>query len=133
MMKKWLFLFVTLTATLISCTPKPGELKQVQQQQAGDYKVAILSETGSIQQGKTPFTLEFRKAADDQLVDVGTVSLSPVMEMAGMAPMMATSQVTSSGTPGRYTAVGNLTMSGHWKINVNFGNGQSVRFNVSAE
>ena len=117
----------------MSCTRSAGELKLVQQQQAGGYKVSILSESGSISQGKTPFTLEFRNAADDQLVDVGAVRLSAAMEMAGMGPMMTTSQVTSSGTPGRYTAVGNLTMSGHWKFTITFANGQSARFNVSAE
>ena len=118
---------------LLSCTKGNTELKLVQQQQAGDYKISILSETGTIQQGSKPFTLEFRKAADDQLVDVGTVVVAPVMEMAGMAPMMATSQVTPSDTPGRYTAVCNLTMSGHWKVSITFGSGQNTRFNLSAE
>ena len=118
---------------LLSCTKGNTELKLVQQQQAGDYKIAILSETGTIQQGNKPFTLEFRKTSDDQLVDVGTVVVAPVMEMAGMAPMMATAQVTPSDTPGRYTAIGNLTMSGHWKFSVTFGNGQTARFNLSAE
>jgi len=132
-MKTKIILVAILAISLISCTQTNKELKLVQQQQSGNYKISILSETGSIPLGKTPFTLEFRNAADNQLVDVGTVSLSPVMEMAGMGPMMATSQIISSGTPGRYTAVGNLTMSGHWKCNVTFGNGQNVRFNVSAE
>ena len=118
---------------LLSCTRGNTELKLVQQQQAGDFKISILSETGTIQQGNKPFTLEFRKAADDQLVDVGTVVVAPVMEMAGMAPMMATAQVTPSDTPGRYTAVGNLAMSGHWKVSITFGSGQTARFNLSAE
>jgi len=122
-----------LALMLLSCSPRSQELKLVQQQQSGEYKIAILSETGTIQQGKKPFTLEFRRATDDQLVDVGTVDVAPVMEMAGMGPMMATTRVTPSGTPGRYTAIGNLTMSGHWKVNVTFGNGQSARFNLSAE
>jgi hypothetical protein len=55
------------------------------------------------------------------------------MEMAGMGPMMAATEVTPSNTVGRYTAIGNLTMSGHWKVNVTFGKGQSARFNLSAE
>jgi hypothetical protein len=61
------------------------------------------------------------------------VNLAPVMEMAGMGPMMATSAVAPTSTPGRYTAIGNLTMSGHWKFNITFGDGQNVRFNISAE
>jgi YtkA-like protein len=128
-----LHLAAILTVVLFSCSKANTELKLVQQQQSGDYKIAILSETGTIQQGNKPFTLEFRKAADDQLVDVGTVVVAPVMEMAGMAPMMAPAQVTPSGTPGKYTTVGNLTMSGHWKVNITFANGQNARFNLSAE
>jgi len=128
-----LLLTVILVVTLLSCSRGSTELKLVQQQRTGDYKIAILSETGTIQQGKKPFILEFRRATDDQLVDVGTVNVAPVMVMAGMGPMMATTEVTPSDTPGRYTAIGNLTMSGHWKVNVTFGNGQNVQFNLSAE
>jgi len=128
-----LLLLPFFALTLFSCSKESTELKLVQQQQSGDYKIAILSETGTIQQGNKPFTLEFRKVADGQLVDVGTVGLAPVMEMAGMAPMMASAQVSPSNTAGRYTAVGNLTMSGHWKLNVTFANGQNARFNLSAE
>jgi hypothetical protein len=132
-MKLKLLLIAILAVTLLSCSRGSKELKLVQQQQAGNYKIAILSETGTIQQGKKPFILEFRRATDDQLIDVGNVNVAPVMEMAGMGPMMATTQVTPSDTPGRYTAIGNLTMSGHWKVNITFGNGQSARFNLSAE
>jgi hypothetical protein len=126
-------LIAILVSTLLSCSRGSNELKLVQQQQAGDYKIAILSETGTIQQGKKPFTLEFRRATDNQLVDVGAVNVAPVMEMAGMGPMMATTEVTPSDIPGRYTAIGNLTMSGHWKVDITFGNGQRARFNLSAE
>ena len=132
-MKMKLFLIAILALTLLSCARGSSELKLVQQQKSGDYKIAILSETGTIQQGKKPFTLEFRRATDDQLVDVGAVNVAPVMEMAGMSPMMAATQVTPSDTPGRYTAIGNLTMSGHWKVDITFGKGQIARFNLSAE
>jgi hypothetical protein len=128
-----LLLTTILVMTLLSCSRGSKELKLVQQQKSGDYKIAILSETGTIQQGKKPFTLEFRRTTDDQLVDVGAVNVAPVMEMAGMGPMMASTQVTPSEIPGRYTAIGNLTMSGHWKVDITFGKGQTARFNLSAE
>src|SRR3954470_23309856 len=117
-MKMKLLLVAILTLTSLSCSRGSNELKLVQQQQEGDDKIAILSETGTIQQGKKTFTLEFRRAADNQLVDVGSVNVAPVMEMAGMGPMMATTEVMPSDTPGRYTAIGNLTMSGHWKVDI---------------
>jgi hypothetical protein len=132
-MRTKLLLTAILALTMLSCSRGSQELKLIQQQQSGDYKIAILSETGTIQQGKKPFTLEFRRAADGQLVDVGPVDVAPVMVMAGMSPMMATAQVTPSDAPGRYTAIGNMTMTGHWKLNITFGKGQSAQFNLSAE
>ena len=128
-----IFGLVLSVAILLSGCKKNGELKTVHTQKAGDYIVAILSESGTMKNGANDFTLEFRKAADNQLVDVGPVEVAPVMEMAGMAPMMATSTVTAGETPGRYHATGTLTMSGLWKFNVKFDGGQSVRINVNAE
>lgn len=111
----------------------PADLKPVQQQKVGDYTVAILSETGTMKHGATTYTLEFRKTADNQLVDVGRVEVAPVMEMAGMGPMMGAADVTPTSTPGRYEVKGNLTMAGLWKLKVNFGADQSVRFSLNAE
>lgn len=111
----------------------PADLKPVQQQHVGEYTVAILTETGALKQGSSTFVLEFRKTADNQLADVGTVEVSPVMEMAGMSPMMGGAEVTSTGTPGRYEVKDNLGMAGLWKVNVKFGTDQKVRFSLSAE
>ena len=117
---------------LTACGPK-ADLKPVQQQKSGEYTVTILNETGSLKQGQNNFTVEFRKTADNQLVDVGTVDVAPVMEMPPMSPMMGSTQVTPSGTAGKYNVTGNFSMAGLWKCKVTFGNGQSVRFNLSAE
>ena len=111
----------------------PEDLKPIQQQKVGDYNISLLSETGTMKQGATTYTLEFRKAAGNQLADVGKVDVSPVMEMAGMAPMMGGADVTPTGTPGRYTVKGNLTMAGLWKLNLRFGENQTARFSLSAE
>jgi hypothetical protein len=110
-----------------------ADLKPIRQQKAGDYTVSILSETGTMKQGATTYTLEFRKTADNQLADVGNVAVSPVMEMAGMSPMIGGAEVTPTDTPGRYTVKGNLTMAGLWKLNIKFGADQNVRFSLSAE
>ena len=111
----------------------PAELKPIQQEKVGDYTVSLLSETGTMKQGSTTYTLEFRKTADNQLADVGKVEVSPVMEMSGMAPMMGGADVTPTGTPGRYEVKGNLAMAGLWKVNVKFGENQNVRFSLNAE
>ena len=126
--------WITLSIGLLLCAcGGGGELKTVQQQQVGEYTVTVLSESGTLKNGANDFTLEFRKTADNQLVDVGTVDVAPLMEMAGMGPMMGSATVTPTDTPGRYHATGNLTMAGLWKFTVKFGDGQSVRINVNAE
>jgi len=132
-MKLRVLFFAATFLFLFGCKSDPSNLKQVQQQRTGDYTVTILTDSGTMKQGSSSFTLEFRKASDNQLTDVGKVDVSPVMEMSGMAPMMASAEAKPSGVTGRYTVSGNLTMAGMWKMNVKFGGGQSVRFSVNAE
>jgi hypothetical protein len=120
-----------LTLLIFACGKK--ELQTVQQQPVGEYTLTILSESGTMKNGPSEFFLEFRKTADNLLVDVGPVEVAPIMEMAGMAPMMATATVTPTETPGRYQAKSALTMAGLWKFNVKFGSGQSARININAE
>ena len=110
-----------------------SELKTVQQQPVGEYTLTILSESGTMKNGSSDFVLEFRKTSDNQLADVGDVDVSPIMEMAGMAPMMGNATVTRTDTPGRYHVKGTLTMAGLWKFNVKFGPGQTARININAE
>ena len=78
-----------------------SEFKTVQTQPAGEYTVTVLSPSGSIKNGANDFVLEFRKS-ENQLVDVGTVYVAPVMDMPGMSPMIGTATVTPTDTPGRY-------------------------------
>src|SRR5262245_10081697 len=104
---------------LFGCTGSDSaNYKVIQRQTAGDYTVSILSATGTMKNGASTYALEFRKTSDNQLVDVGRVDVSPVMEMAGMAPMMGTAEVSPTGTAGRYDVKGNLMMAGLWKVNV---------------
>jgi len=136
-MKNLITFYLGLIAVLGLMACKSGssdaDLKSVQQQKSGEYTVSILTNTGKMNQGSSTFFLEFRKTSGSQLSDVGKVEVSPVMEMSGMAPMIGEANVVSSGTPGRYEVKGSLGMSGLWKINVKFGDNQSVRFSLSAE
>jgi len=125
----WIVIIVSLLVG--GCAEKP--LKTVQTQQAGEYTVTVLSQSGSIKNGANDFVLEFRKTADNQLVDVGPVDVAPVMDMPGMSPMMGSAKVTPSDTPGRYRVTGSLSMAGLWKFSVKYGNGETVRINVNAE
>ena len=131
-MSKRFWISLCVVVLLCACGNK-RELKVVQSQQVGDYTVTVLSETGSIKNGASDFVLEFRKTADNQPVHVGSVEVTPVMEMAGMAPMMAKADTTPGDTIGRYIVKSNLSMAGLWKFNVKFADGHSVRINVNAE
>jgi YtkA-like len=124
---------VAIFLLLLGCKGSDGaDFKLIQSQTAGDYTVSVLSPTGTMKNGASTYAVEFRKTSDHQLVDVGKVDVSPVMEMAGMPPMMGTAEVSPAGTPGRYIVKGSLTMAGLWKTNVKFGD-QSVRFSLNAE
>lgn len=110
-----------------------GELKQLAQQRVGDYVVTLLSESGQLKQGPNKYVMEFHKAADNQLVDVGEVKLGSQMAMPGMAPMIGGASATPSGTPGRYNVESNFEMRGKWNFQATFGNNQRVMFPVNVQ
>lgn len=125
-----------LGLTLAACSKSNGsggELKQIAQQRVGDYVVTLLSDTGQLKQGKNTYALEFRKAADNQLVDVGEVKLSSRMPMPGMSDMTGGASATPSGTPGRYTVESDFEMRGKWNFGATFGNNQRVMFPVNVQ
>jgi hypothetical protein len=127
---------VILGLTLAACSKSSGsggELKQIAQQRAGDYVVTLLSDTGQLKQGKNKYALEFRKAADNQLVDVGEVKLSSRMPMPGMSDMTGGASATPSGTPGRYTVESDFEMRGKWNFGATFGNNQRVMFPINVQ
>ncbi len=127
---------VALALMLTACGGSGGgdtsNLKQIEQQRAGEYVVTLLSETGQLKQGPNKFVLEFRKAADNTLTDVGNVQLNSLMPMPGMSPMSGGASATPSGTPGRYQVESDFQMVGTWNFTVKFGNGQQARFALKA-
>jgi len=127
---------VSLALVLTACGGSGGDtsnLKQIEQQRAGEYLVTLLSETGQLKQGPNKFVLEFRKASDNQLTDVGNVQLNSLMPMPGMSPMSGGASATPSGTPGRYQIESDFQMMGTWNFTVKFGNGQQARFALKAQ
>ena len=125
-----------LGLTLAACSKSSSsgsELKQIAQQRVGDYVVSLLSDTGQLKQGKNKYALEFRKATDNQLVDVGEVKLSSRMPMPGMSDMIGGASATLSGTPGRYTVESDFEMRGKWNFGATCGNNQRVMFPVNVQ
>ena len=95
-----------------------ADLKEVQRAQAGSVDLVLLSATGALKQGKEAFVLEFRSRADQKPVDVGEVKLSASMVMAGMPPMIGSTTVTHTSTPGRYGVTVEAEMAGSWRLAV---------------
>ncbi len=110
-----------------------SNLKQIQQQRAGEYVVTVLNETGQLKQGPNKFVLEFRHASDNKLTDVGNVQLNALMPMPGMSPMSGGASAAPSGTLGRYNVESDFQMVGTWGFTVRFGNGQQAKFALRAQ
>jgi Cu(I)/Ag(I) efflux system membrane protein CusA/SilA len=82
---------------------------------AGELDVVLLAPTGTLRQGRNSFTIEFRQAGTNALVDVGTVRAGANMAMPGMV-MSGGLQVVPTGTRGRYSATAEFGMAGGWQI-----------------
>lgn len=125
---------VALGLVLTACGGSDkSNLKQIDQQRTGDYIVTALNETGQVKQGPNKFVLEFRKASDNKLTDVGNVQLNSGMPMPGMPPMNAGASATSSGKAGRYNVESDIPMRGKWTFTVMFGNGQRALLSLNVQ
>ncbi len=125
---------VALGLVLTACgASDKSNLKQIDQQRTGDYLVTALNETGQVKQGPNKFVLEFRKASDNKLTDVGNVQLNSAMPMPGMPPMNAGAYATPSGTAGRYNVESDIQMRGKWTFIVMFGNGQRASLSLNVQ
>src|SRR5712691_3274619 len=127
---------VLLGLTLTACGGRGDDtsnLKKIDQQRTGDYIVTALNETGQVKQGPNKFVLEFRKASDNKLTDVGNVQLNSAMPMPGMPPMNAGASATSSGKAGRYNVESDIQMRGKWTFIVMFGNGQRASLSLNVQ
>ena len=86
----------------------------VQTIRAGGLDIVLLSPTGTLRQGRNTFTIEFRRAGTNTLVDVGVVRASANMTMPGMV-MSSGLQVRPTEVPGRYSATADFGMAGAWQ------------------
>jgi hypothetical protein len=97
-MRKSLVIAVTLLACGAAAVAA-AELKVVAEQTAGEFAVALLSESGQWTTGTNAFVLRLTRAGTP--ADGGKVSLGTSMRMPGMAPMIADARLEPEG-PGRY-------------------------------
>ncbi len=123
-----LFCLVVLASVAAGGCRQAGDaapLQELQKVRSGDVDVVLLSETGTLAQGRNSFVLEFR-SADGRLRDVGAVRATATMPMAGMAPMFGTLDLRASDAPGRYLVNGEFGMTGTWQIKVEWQGGSAT-------
>jgi Cu(I)/Ag(I) efflux system membrane protein CusA/SilA len=107
----------------------------VQTIRSGDLDIVVLSSSGALRQGRSAFTLEFRRAGTGALVDVGDVRASATMPMPGMV-MSGGLRVQRSEVAGRYHVTGDFGMAGGWQMALDWagpGGRGSASFDGSVE
>jgi len=107
-------LVVSVVIVLVAGCRRAANLREGQRISSGTVSVVLLSSDGVLHQ-KDPFTIEFRAMTGGELVNVDTVRASATMPMPGM-PMFGSIDVRPGNAPGRFTAKGNLEMTGGWRI-----------------
>lgn len=112
---------VVITLTSATCSTRGPEraLTEVQRARSGSIDVVVLAPTEALKQTRNYCTVEFRSAADQQLVDVGTVKVRTSMTMEG-APMDGFVTDPKPVVPGRYTVEMVLAMAGDWTIAIDW-------------
>jgi hypothetical protein len=120
MMRRLMLMMCTaaVCAAALACGSgtEPSNLKELQRAKSGDVEVVLLA-AGDALKNKDHATLEFRSGG--ALVDVGIVTMSATMAMgAGMPPMMGSSFVTKTETPGRYAIETDMSMAGAWRFEI---------------
>ena len=128
MRRPWVALLLACIALPVgACTPSGAPARsEIAQAQAGGLTVVLLSGGSALPQGRGTFTLEFRSQADNQLTEVGDVTVSATMPMAGMAPMFGRVTARRTDIPGRYDVESDLGMVGSWRIGVEWTSGDGT-------
>ena len=121
----WLLM---IPVAFFACSQR--DLKVVASETTNNYKIVILSQSGSITQGSGQFYLEFYESGKNQLVDVGSINVRAEMPMPGM-PMVNDAEIVKTNTPGRYSVKYNLTMSGTWSLRIQFEQNLSVSMTIT--
>ena len=102
---------------LLSCraaAPTQSDMIELQRIRADGVDVVLLTDDGTLSHGKDVLTVEFRRG--EQLVDVGSVKAAATMPMAGLPDMLGSVFINPGDAPGRYTAQTDLSMSGGWRL-----------------
>ena len=109
--------------------PAGGDI--VQSVPAGDLEIVVRAPSGVLRQGRNVFTVEFRRAGSNALVDVGNVRATANMPMPGMV-MPGGVQVQPGDVPGRFNVTAEFGMAGAWQMAISW-DGPAGRGSVNFE
>ena len=115
---------LAMTVLAVACSSGGGSAsssKQIKSGSAGnDLTVSIGNADGVLKKGKQDLTLTFADAAGKP-VDVGSASLNFFMPaMGSMAAMNNTAVLTTTSTPGIYSAKVDIEMGGEWQAQIKY-------------
>ena len=108
---------IAMVVSACSSQAPQNSMKELQRTKASGLDVVLLAPADALPQGKGFAVLEFHDG-NGSLVDVGTVKVNATMVMAGMAPMIAGSEVKPTPAPGRYEITTDFSMAGSWQLAV---------------
>jgi len=120
-------LFLTIISTVVfaaACGSGSGTTssgKALKSGPAGNNLTVTLSNSdGVLKKGKQSFTLTFADASGKP-VDVGSASLNFFMPaMGSMSAMNNPATLTTTATPGVYSASADIEMSGEWQAQIKY-------------
>ena len=124
-MKKILLVISVATAVFVlACGSGAGTANTGKAIKSGpasnNLTVTLGNADGVLKKGKQTFTLTFADASGKS-VDVGSASLNFFMPaMGSMAAMNNAATLTTTGTPGVYSASADIEMSGEWQAQVKY-------------
>ena len=140
-MAKYILAFSLLVLLLIvaACGAKTSSVdtgKVIKSAPIGNLTVTLSNSSGQLKHGTDEFFITF-KDSSGKPVDVGAAALTFHMpQMASMPAMNDSATLTTTDTPGVYSAKANIETAGEWQAQVSFegpaGKGQTS-FSVTAQ
>ena len=133
------FSLFALLLFIAACGSKSATVdtgKVIKSAPIGNLTVTLSTSSGQIKHGGDEFFLTF-KDSSGKPVDVGAAALTFHMpQMASMPAMNDSATLTTTDTPGVYSAKANVETAGEWQAQVSFegpaGKGQTS-FSVTAQ
>ena len=140
-MSKYILAFslLVLLSLAAACGSKSSSVdtgKVIKSAPVGNLSVTLSSSSGQLKHGGDEFLVTF-KDSSGKPVDVGAAALTFHMpQMASMPAMNDSATLTTTDTPGVYSAKANVETAGEWQARVSFegpaGKGQTS-FSVTAQ